>query len=225
MASDGATTPRAGRSLAMMAFVAGGTALFILMTALATRGDPAAFDRDILLAMRRAGDLATPAGPSWLPGFAQGVTELGGTPVLLTLTIALAGYFIMKRNGGSLAILLAAVIGESIVVGQMKQAFGRVRPDFLPHLVEATSPSFPSGHSASAAAIFLTLAALIARETRDRAVRNYVFFVAVVLALMVGASRVYLGVHYPTDVIGGFGFGAAWAAMIFIAARHVQDRV
>lgn len=94
------------------------------------------------------------------------------------------------------------------------------RPDIVPHLAHATGFSFPSGHSTSAASIYLTLAAMIASQTRAPAVRAYVFTVAVILALIVGASRVFLGVHYPTDVIGGLSFGAAWAAIVWIAARR-----
>ncbi len=222
MGNDSAAKPKAARSLMLLSAVAGGGALFILMAALAMRGDALAFDRDILLSLRLANDPAIPAGPGWLLDMARAVTELGGTPVLTLMTVILAGYFILKREGVSLAILLAAVLGETLIVNALKAAFGRARPDFLPHLVETTSASFPSGHSASAAAIYLTLAALIARETKDRSVRNYVFFVAVALALMVGASRVYLGVHYPTDVIGGLSFGAAWAAIVLIAARRMH---
>jgi len=208
----------------LLSAAAGGAALFALMAALALRGDPLAFDKEILSSLRRAGDPATPIGPCWLLGAARAATELGGTPVLTLMVIVLSGYFVLKREWASLTILLVAALGQSMVVNSLKAAFGRARPDFLPHLIETTSASFPSGHSASAAAIFLTLAALVARETKDRAVRNYVFFVAVALALMVGASRVYLGVHYPTDVVGGLSFGAAWAAIVFIAARRLESR-
>ncbi len=213
-----ATTGRRRLLLALAAV--GGIALFALMAIPAASGETRAFDRDILLALRQSDNVAATAGPHWLGVLMPAITELAGTPLLTVLTIVLAGYFITKRASGSLAILLAVVIGQSIVVQLLKGAFGRERPDFLPHLVEATSPSFPSGHSASAAAVFLTLAAFIAHETRSASVRVYVFLVAIILALAVAFSRVFVGVHYPTDVIGGLGVGAAWAAFIWLVASY-----
>lgn len=196
----------------------------MLMAGLASAGEPLAIDRDILLALRQAGHPGAPAGPEWLLPAARDLTALAGTPVLTVLALALAGYFIVKKRWSMLAVLLVAVIGETLLSGALKEFFGRPRPTIVPHLVDASGMSFPSGHSTSAAAIYLTIAALIARETKERVVRNYVFFVAVTLALLVGASRVYLGVHYPTDVIGGLSFGAAWAAIVLIAARKLEKR-
>lgn len=212
----------APRSLFLLA--AAGAALFIFAAtaSLVATGSTHALDDSVLVALRTSGDLARPVGPDWMASAAREVTALGGTPLLTLMTILLAGYFAAKREARLIAILLAAVIGQALLSHLLKEMFGRDRPDVVPHLVEATSKSFPSGHSTSAAAVYLTLAAFIARETGERAVRNYIFFVAVALALLIGASRVYLGVHYPTDVIGGLSFGAAWAAIVLIAAGRFE---
>lgn len=218
------SAPLAPKSLLILSGASAAIIVFAIAAAFAIAGEPSAFDRNLLLALRSAGDPYAPVGPDWMLPAARELTALGGTPVLTTLTLALAGYFIAKREWRTLAVLLVAVIGQTVFSHALKDLFGRPRPDIVPHLVEATSLSFPSGHSTSAAAVYLTLAALIARETRERIVRNYVYFVAVMLALIVGASRVYLGVHYPTDVIGGLSFGAAWAAIVLLAARQLARR-
>ena len=121
-----------------------------------------------------------------------------------------------------MAILLAAVLGETLLANGLKALFDRPRPDIVPHLVHATGNSFPSGHATSAAAVYLTLAALIASGVKSRAARAYVFSFAIVVALIVGASRVYLGVHYPSDVLAGLSLGAAWAAIIWIVAYYLE---
>lgn len=215
---------RAPTSLFLLSAAGAGVIVFIVMAALALGREPMAFDRSALSALRHHGDPSIPIGPSWLLPAARELTALAGTPVLSAMTLVLAGYFALKRQWSLVVLLLAAVIGETLLAQNLKALFARPRPDIVPHLVDASSASFPSGHSTSAAAIYLTLAALIARETKERIVRNYVFAVAVALALIVGASRVYLGVHYPTDVIGGLSFGAAWAAIVLIAARKLEER-
>lgn len=215
---------RAPKSLFLLSATGAGVIVFIVMAALALGGEPMDFDRGALTALRHAEDPEVPIGPPWLLPAARDLTTLAGTPVLTVMTLVLAGYFALKRQWSLLVLLLAAVVGETLLAQNLKALFARPRPDIVPHLVEASSASFPSGHSTSAAAIYLTLAALIARETKERLVRNYVFAVAVAMALIVGASRVFLGVHYPTDVIGGLSFGAAWAAIVLIAARKLEEK-
>jgi undecaprenyl-diphosphatase len=165
-----------------------------------------------------------PIGPAWLAALAADVTTLGGTPLMALFATTLAGWFARRREWVSLGMLLAATVGQAIVVQILKAMVARPRPDGVPHLVDTTSLSFPSGHAASSAAFYLTLAALIALDTKESGARRYAFLIAVLIAVAVGASRIYLGVHYPSDVIGGLAFGSAWAAIIILAARTLKKR-
>lgn len=210
----------ASTPLLILAAALFGVAVFVVTAALASGNEPTAIDRWMLLTLRESGDPSNPVGPEWLSVFATEVTTLAGTPVLTLFAVILSGWFIALKDWRSLQLFLASLLGEVVLVNLMKDFFARPRPDFVPHLVEATSGSFPSGHSASAAAVYLTIAALIAIHVKRRAVRRYVYAAAVLVILIIGVSRIYLGVHYPTDVIGGFAFGAAWAALVLFAARR-----
>ena len=102
----------------------------------------------------------------------------------------------------------------------LKAAFARARPDLVDHLVEVVSPSFPSGHALMSAAVYLTLAGLLGRRGVDAPVRRSLFWLAVALVLLIGISRVYLGVHWPSDVLGGWVLGALWAWGCVRLAKH-----
>ncbi len=199
------------------AMLAASLAIFLVLSITAPGGAFEAAERDFMLSLRNGDDPALLNGPGWLLYFVQNITALGGWPVLTVFSLALAGALMVQKQWSFLLVLLAVVIGETVITGIFKDFFGRVRPDFLPHLTSASSKSFPSGHSASAAAVYLTFGLAIANMVKQRAIRRYALGASLAVVFLIGASRVFLGVHYPTDVIAGWCIGAAWASAVWLA--------
>ncbi len=204
--------------------VIGGTWGFAKIADVVFEGQSTRFDESILRAMRRADDPAIPIGPPWLHEIGRDVTALGGTAILTLVIAAVAGFLLLRRMYGSMWLVLGATTTGLAVSLVLKRAFARPRPSVVPHLAEATTSSFPSGHSMLAAVVYLTLGILLARCVRQRSLKAYFLVVALVLTLLVGISRVYLGVHYPTDVLAGWSLGLAWGMMCEILARLLRRR-
>jgi undecaprenyl-diphosphatase len=180
-----------------------------------------ALDRDILLALRMRDDLSDPAGPDWLQHAATDFTSLGGHAVLLTLVLAITGFLLFDGRRATAALVLVSSLGATAVSSGLKVLFSRPRPDVVEHLVGVSTPSFPSGHALLSAAIYLTLGALLAREFPQAALRRYFMGTAITLTVLIGCSRVYLGVHWPSDVLAGWCIGAAWAWLCWrVAGRR-----
>lgn len=198
---------------------------FVLVLANVLDGDLAHFDAWLVAALRAAGDGATPRGPGWLPVFFVELTHLGGTVALALATLLVAGLLLFERRPAKAGLVLVAVAGGTTLSSMLKWGLDRPRPDLVPHLVEALSPSFPSGHAMLSTVVYLTLGALLARfEFRRGATRIYVVLCAIGLALLIGASRVYLGVHWPSDVLAGWCLGGAWAIACLVAADWLARR-
>ena len=187
-------------------------------------GDSFAFDRMILQGLRSPADNALPIGPRWLRGAMVDLTALGGVTVLTLVTALIAGYLVASRKVATAAFLVTAIAGGAMLSVVLKSMVGRSRPDLVAHLVDVHSTSFPSGHAMNSAVTYLTLGALLARAETGRHVRIYLLAVAIALTLVIGASRVYLGVHWPSDVVAGWCVGAIWATLCSLAARGLQRR-
>jgi undecaprenyl-diphosphatase len=183
---------------------------FFKLASEVAEGDTMAFDRAIMLAFRSS-DPAIPAGPRWLTQAMTDLTAFGGLAGLIVVIAATTGFLLASRRRRTALFVLAATGTGAAAASLLKLVYDRPRPALVPHLVEVASASFPSGHAADAAIVYLTLGALLARTVAEPALRIYILSAAALLVLLVGVSRVYLGVHWPSDVLGGWTIGAAWA--------------
>lgn len=176
-------------------------------------GDAVGFDRAVILSMRVAGHPDQPLGPRWLPSAVRDVTALGSSTVLTLVVLVTASFLALQRRFRSAGLILAATTLGALAVTLVKVLIARTRPDIVQQLMEEASSSFPSGHAANSAIVYLTLATLIFPLVRGWRMRGFVLAVAMLLVGMIGISRVYLGVHWPSDVLAGWAFGAGWALL------------
>src|SRR6202011_3199532 len=159
---------------------------------------------------------------AWIEPALLDLTALGGATVLGLVVVVVVGFLLLQgRRPTALAVAITSISGE-LINAAMKHAFNRPRPDVVPHLREVFTTSFPSGHAMESAIVYLTLGAMLMRIARRRATKLYVLAVAMLLTIVVGVSRVWLGVHYPTDVIGGWMIGFVWASICWLAAQWFE---
>lgn len=187
-------------------------------------GELEAFDRSVLMALREPQDATDPLGPRWLEEAMRDVTALGSSAVLAALTAAVCGYLWLEGKHSAVLYVLVAVLGALAISLALKSLYDRPRPELFPHGARVYTASFPSGHSAMSAAVFLTLGAMLAKYEEKKAVRIYFIAIAILLTLAVGVSRVYLSVHWPTDVLAGWTIGSAWALTCWAVAAYLQRR-
>jgi len=195
---------------------------FLALASEVMEGDTTALDTKILVALRKADDPTRPIGPAWVENSLLDLTAIGGPTVLGLVVFSVVGFLVLqKRYHTAAVIFLTAASGELVNVA-LKHLFLRPRPDVVPHLRNVESLSFPSGHAMESAIIYLTLGAMLMQLSESRLVKAYCIGLAIVLTLLVGISRVYLGVHYPTDVVAGWMFGFFWASLCWIVARRFE---
>jgi undecaprenyl-diphosphatase len=187
-------------------------------------GETHAIDSQLLLALRDPQNPANPLGPSWLEEAARDITGLGGYAILTFLTLATLAYLLMVGKRGAALLVLVAIVGGMLISTGLKIGFERPRPDLVPHAARVYTASFPSGHAMLSAITYLTLGALLARVEKSRRVSAFIMTLAIVVTLLVGISRVYLGVHWPSDVLAGWTVGAAWASLCWFVALQLQRR-
>ena len=201
--------------------------LLVIVSKLASEvlaGETQQFDKQILVALRDPANPSRPIGPTWMLGAALDITALG-SPTVLTLTVLAVGGFLLLQGMWRTALFVSlASLGGWFLNSALKQLFQRPRPDVVPHLRDVMSLSFPSGHAMTSAVVYLTLGALTMRIAERRLTKFYCMAVAVLATVLVGATRIYLGVHYPTDVIAGWLIGLSWALLCWIVERSLERR-
>ena len=186
------------------------------------QGETRAFDEALLLAFRDPGKPSDPLGPAWLQIMFRDITSLGSYTVVTLITLAVIGYLLIDGKSGAAVLVLASVGGGAAFSSLLKFGIDRPRPDLVAHLVEVSTASFPSGHATLAAVTYLTLGTLLSRVESRGSTKIYVLTVAVALTLLIGISRLYLGVHWPTDVLAGWCVGSAWAMLCWRIALALQ---
>jgi len=199
------------RLLVGLTLVSGFLWAFLVVMGEVREGDT--LDRPILLAFRKPGELGVPVGPRWLQETARDVTALGGFTILgLVVAMSVVILWIHRRRLQAIVLAVAVVVGQ-VVAEFVKYLVGRDRPDLVPHLDQVYSSSFPSGHSAMSPIVYFTLAGIFAAGEPNRAAKLLLIGMAAVIVLSIGISRVYLGVHWPTDVMAGWALGTAVALL------------
>jgi undecaprenyl-diphosphatase len=196
--------------------------VFLMLASEVMEGDTLAIDTKIVRALRSAGDPSRPIGPAWMEGVLEDLTALGGPTVTWLVILSLTGYLLLQSSSRSALVVFVTAASGDLLNHAIKGVFSRARPTVVPHLRDAFSTSFPSGHSMESAIVYLTLAAILMRASESRVTKIYILGIAVLLTTLVGISRVYLGVHYPTDVLGGWIVGFIWATVCWLAARRFE---
>jgi undecaprenyl-diphosphatase len=184
---------------------------FIELAEMVNEGETRRLDTALLMALRNPADPSQPWGPPQLAEMMRDITALGGVAVLALLALGVAGYLALLRRYDLVTLVVVSVGGAILLNYFLKLGFDRPRPELVPHLTVAYQTSFPSGHSMASAATYLTLGAMLARVQPRRQLKVYFLALAIFVMVLVGFSRVYLGVHWPTDVLAGWAAGSIWA--------------
>ena len=216
--------PKNSRKDTFISIVAIGCLLiaFGVIAGFVAEGRSFAFDQKIILALRDPGDPSSPIGPAWFQEAARDVTSLGSIIVLVIITLTVSVYLFLASKYAAGWLMLVAVFGGVALNELLKLAFARPRPDLVYQAARVFTSSFPSGHAELSAITYLTIAALLARTQSSFKIRLYFAIVAALLTALIGMSRIYLGVHYPTDVLGGWCIGAAWATCCWLLLTQLQ---
>lgn len=215
----------ASRTVFWSAGFVAGTALFGMIAVLVVLGITAGLDAAMLESLRAADDLADALGPAWFEDTVRSLTVLGGYPVIVFAVFNVLVVLVLLRDRISAVVVFVSVSGASALSSGLKQIFARPRPDIVAHLDPTiVAVSFPSSHATVSLATWLTLALVMVRRVSTPAVRVYLVVASILLAILVGLSRIYLGVHWPSDILAGWALGFSWICVVFGLADGIGPR-
>ncbi len=202
--------------------VIAGILSFIEIADSVREGETTHFDAWAVRSLRKPDDPAVPIGPRWLHEMGRDATALGGIGWLVSFTLVVAGYLWLAGKSHMATLLMVSSTSGTALAFGLKSLFDRPRPDVVPHLAHVSSSSFPSAHSMMSAIVYTTLGVLVASVVARRRLKAYILSLSLLLTVVVGLSRIYLGVHYPTDVLAGWMAGLVWALLCWLIARWLQ---
>lgn len=210
------------KPLLVVAGLAGVVLAFAVFADAVMDGDTHRFDTWLLQALRESSDPANPIGPRWFEELVRDITALGSTVVLTFAVAAVAGYLWIKDRPQKAVFLIASVALGALVNRVLKFGFARPRPDVVEHGAYVSTESFPSGHSANSAIVYLLLGMMLARVETSYPAKVFIFAMCALITLAVGLSRIYLGVHWPTDVLAGWAVGSCWVLLCWYVLLKLQ---
>jgi undecaprenyl-diphosphatase len=212
--------------LVSMAVIAGGVFAFVNIAGEVSEGDARAFDWAVLQYFHPdQANPSDPVGPKWLDHAVGDFSALGSVTVLMSVVIVAGGFLLLRRREVEAGLPVLAMGGGLAISQSLKAVFERARPPDIYRSVEVLNESFPSGHAMLSAVVYLTLGAMLARATTQNHLRGYVMGAAILITLLVGLTRIYLGAHWASDVLAGWCAGAAWATACWLLDRWARRRL
>lgn len=210
------------RHIVVISILCGLAWLFIELAIVISTTETVQIDRSILLLLRDPNDLNNPLGPTWLEEMMRDVTALGSNWILFFLVLIATVYLTLVRQSKLAVLLVTAVVTGFVVAFSLKHGIDRPRPDLVSHGTMVYTASFPSAHAMMSTLVYFTLAALLSQAQSRKSVKTLLYLSAGFLAVWVGTSRVYLGVHWPSDVIAGWCAGGFWALLFYYLAKRLS---